>query len=134
MRSQQENENQLQRAFRSMGEPSWWVLMTLATNSEGLAPFQIIRHVQQALGQTRSPITRLDPGTLHYALRRMEELGVIEAAGERVVEVPVGHGATKLEARPVWAITALGELALKRREQMQRALGRPLLRPGMATQ
>src|SRR5947209_7297603 len=77
------DDRRLERVFRSMGEPSWWVLSALAANPEGLAPFQIVRHVQHVLRTADHPIKRLDPGTLHYALPRLEELGVIEAAGER---------------------------------------------------
>jgi len=126
-------DSQLERVFKSMGEPSWWVLSALAANPEGLAPFQIVRHVQQVLRTADYPIKRLDPGTLHYALSRLEELGVIESAGERDLNVPIGHGAMRTEKRPVWAITALGGLALARRARMQRALARPILRPGMGS-
>jgi hypothetical protein len=100
--------------------------------SDGLAPIQIFRQVERALRSADSPITRLDPGTLHYAIPRMEELGVIAPAGEREVEVPVGHGAVRKEKRLVWVITGLGEVALARRARVQRALGRPRLRPGMS--
>jgi hypothetical protein len=113
-----------------MGEPSWWVLASLSHHPDGLAPFQMIHRVQDWLKQSDHPVKRLDPGTLHYAIPRMEALGVIEFAGEQEVDVPVGHGATKREKRPLWRITALGELALVRRARFEQ-VAQPRLLPGL---
>jgi len=115
-----------------MGDPSWWVLAALSHHPDGLAPFQIIHSVQTWLKESDYPVKRLDPGTLHYAIPRMEELGVVEFAGQREVDVPVGHGATKREKRPVWKIAALGEVALARRARFEQ-IAQLRVRPGLVS-
>jgi len=126
----QSQDDRLQRVFRSMGEPSWWLLTALSNHPEGLAPFQMIHQVQDWLKQSNYPVQRLDPGTVHYAIPRMEELGVIEFAGEQEVDVPVGRGATKPDKRPVWKLSALGEVALAHRARFEQ-VAQPRLRPGL---
>lgn len=107
------DEQHLAKIFRQMGEPSWWILSVLHP-IDGLAGVQIIRTVENALRDAASPVQRLDPSTLHRALSRMERLKLVKRLSDRPVEVPIGHGATQLENRPVWIITGEGQQVLNR--------------------
>lgn len=101
----------LEAILRRMGEPSWLILRALDP-SEPMPGIEIIRQVEEWLHQANYAYKRLDPSTLHYALKRMEEDGLVECAGWREVDVPGPRGATRRERRPVYVITGAGLRAL----------------------
>jgi hypothetical protein len=125
------DEQQIARIFRQMGEPSWWILSQLHP-AEGMAGVQIIGGVDEALRRAGSPVKRLDPSTFARAIIRMEKLKLVKRLPDREVEVPVGHGATKRELRPVWIITGEGQLVLNRWQRSASALTQPRWAPGTA--
>jgi DNA-binding PadR family transcriptional regulator len=113
----------LTQAIRRMGEPSWLVLEVL-TAGQAIPGIEILRRANELLQTSNYPATRLDPSTLHYALQRMQEDGLVQQRGEREVQVPGPRGSTRAELRPVYAIAALGEQALSRRHALQAATQR----------
>jgi hypothetical protein len=106
-------EDSLAKIFRQMGEPSWWILSVLDP-IDGKAGIAIIRAVEEALHRAGSPVKRLDPSTLHRAIARMEKLELVRRLPDELVEVHVGHGAIRLEPRPVWIITGDGQVVFSR--------------------
>jgi DNA-binding PadR family transcriptional regulator len=109
--------------FRRMGEQSWWILAALEpVNAQ--PGIEIIRRVECWLAAADYPTKTLDPSTLHYALKRMEEDGLVENRGRRVVDVPGPRGTTRQEPRSVYVITGLGERALARRRKLDAQVAR----------
>jgi DNA-binding PadR family transcriptional regulator len=112
-----------------MQEPSWLILSALDP-IHALAGIEIIRKVEGFYQNAGYPHRHLDPSTLHYALRRMEEDGLVRCEGQQETEVPGPWGTTRLAPRAVYVITGLGSEALSRRAQLQKAaLGRRLQVP-----
>src|SRR3990172_1507909 len=68
------DENPSKVTFHSMGEPSWLVLQVLEPD-DAIPAVEIIRRVERLLTAADYPRKHLDPSTLHYALRRMEDDG-----------------------------------------------------------
>jgi DNA-binding PadR family transcriptional regulator len=110
---------ELEPILRRMGDPSWLILAVLDP-VEGIPGVEIIGRVEKVLQQADYPTRRLDPSTLHYGLKRMEEDGLICCTGRREVDVPGPRGTTRREQRSVYVVTALGERALERRRALDR--------------
>jgi DNA-binding HxlR family transcriptional regulator len=107
------SEHDVAALYRQMGEPSWYILMALHPIA-GKPAIRIICDVETDLQRANHPSARLDPSTLARALVRMERLKLVRRLAEEPVEVPVGHGASRTELRPLWVITAEGETLLER--------------------
>jgi DNA-binding PadR family transcriptional regulator len=125
-------EDSLETIFRRMGEPSWLILQAL-DSSRALPGIEIIRRVERLLHDVDYPFTRLDPSTLHYALKRMEEDGLVKCEGRREVDVPGPRGTTRRETRSVYKIMGLGTQALSRRARLVEASHRLSLASGWST-
>lgn len=104
----------LEAVFRRMGEPSWFILRALHP-TEGRPGIDVIRRVERTLEAADYPYKTLDPSTLHYALKRMIEDGLVRMLGKEIVDVPGPRGSTRREERPVYVITGLGSAVLNRR-------------------
>src|SRR5690242_2965918 len=104
--------------IRRMGEPSWLILRALSTTPDAVPGFEIIREVGRMLEAADYPYKSMDPSTLHYALKRLQQAGVVRCEGVAEVDVPTGHGSTKREPRPVYRITGVGERALATRDRL----------------
>ena len=83
--SRRGDDDPLTRIFRRMGEQSWWILRVLSP-TEAIPGIEIIGRVQRLLTAADYPTKRLDPATLHYALKRMQDDGLIRYESEREVE------------------------------------------------
>lgn len=116
-------DEQMARIFKQMGEPSWWILSVLHP-VEGKAGINIIRAVEDALVRANAPVKRLDPSTLHRAIARMETLKLVKRLPDELVEIPVGHGAYRRDLRPVWIVTAEGQIVLSRWAQTVQLMAR----------
>lgn len=128
-------QEQLEPVFRRMGEPSWLILGVLDPVA-GRPGVEIIRQVEDLFNRVNYPTQHLDPSTLHYALKRMEEDGLVRCDGRRLVEVPGPHGTTRPEQRSIYVITPLGVAALEcrhalNREVQQRSAGYGRLKPAL---
>jgi hypothetical protein len=121
------DEKEIERIFKRMGEPSWWILSNLEP-WHGLPAIEIIRRVESDLREAAAPNAKLEPATTHYALDRMESDGVVRCLGEREVDVPVGHGVSRRLKRPVWVITGKGATVLERRRQVANVFAQRRLR------
>jgi DNA-binding PadR family transcriptional regulator len=119
----------LARAIERMGEPSWFILNVLSHQAEPIPGLRIIQHVNTLLQEADYPHKDLGANTLHYALRRMEEDGIVSCTGHANVEVPGPWGTTRTESRPVYAITAAGRAVLARRYALDQAVARRRLSP-----
>ena len=126
---QRDDEDTLTRVFRRMGEPSWWILRVLSA-TEPIPGIEIIQRVHRLLATADYPMKRLDPATLHYALKRMDDDGLIRGEGDREVEVPGPRRTIRLAMRPVYVITGLGEVALARRRRLETLPTSAALGPG----
>ncbi|HEV2125115.1 MAG TPA: PadR family transcriptional regulator [Chloroflexota bacterium] len=111
----------LESVLQRMGEPSWWILSVLEPTN-GIPGIEIIRRVNAMLAEASYPQTSLDPSTLHYALRRMQEEGLVEHRGDRMVEVPGPRGTVRNESRAVYGITGLGAQVLAKRLHLNDAM------------
>lgn len=111
------DEDLLQQKVRRMGEPSWLILHALI-GSEPIPGIEIINRVEDILTEAGYPARRLDPSTLHYALKRMEDDGFVYCGTEREVDVPSAHGGTRRELRPVFSLTGLGARAIDHRRML----------------
>jgi DNA-binding PadR family transcriptional regulator len=138
-------ESQMARTFRRMGEQAWQILYALHAVflrlGAAVPGFLILEEVEQGYAESDYPVRRLDPSTLHYALERMEEDGLIKTEAEQAVDVPGPHGSTVRRLRPVYSLTGLGAEALSRRAAYERLRARQVqqsarrrnsLSPGMA--
>jgi DNA-binding PadR family transcriptional regulator len=112
--SEEEDEKRLQAGTRRMGEPSWLVLRVLDPH-RGIPGIEILRRVDDVLEAAGYPMRRLEPSTLHYALKRMEEDGFVRATGPVEVDVPGPRGSSRRAPRLVYQLTGLGAMALERR-------------------
>lgn len=112
-------QNPLRAVFRRMGDPSWLILSRLHS-TEPIPGIEIIRRVEALLKESDYPVKRLDPSTLHYALKRMEDDNLVGCEGDREVDVPGPHGITRREQRPVYVITDLGLQALEYKKRLAR--------------
>ena len=113
-----EEHDPLERAILRMQEPSWLILSALdATHAQ--AGIEIIRKVEGFYENAGYPHRRLDPSTLHYALRRMEQDGLVRCEGQQETDVPGPRGRTRREPRAVYVISGLGSQALIRRVQLE---------------
>jgi len=115
---------------RRMGEPSWLILRALDP-SQGIAGIQIIQRVEDVLQRANYPYQHLDPATLHYALKRMQDDGLVRCEGEQETDVPGPHGTHRRARRPVYVITGLGSSILQRRVALDAVLSHQALRPGL---
>lgn len=120
------DEKEIERIFKRMGEPSWWILSSLEPR-HGVPAIEIIRRVAESLSQAGAPNSKLEAATTHYALDRMEGDGLVSCLGEREVDVPVGHGVSRRQTRPVWVITGKGATVLARQRQIASAFAQPRL-------
>jgi len=106
-----------------MGEPSWLILAALGP-AQPLPGVEILRRVEALLAEAAYPTTHLDPSTLHYALKRMEEDGLVHCPGTRDVTVPGPRGTTRREHRAVYVITGRGAQALEHHRRLSAAVER----------
>src|SRR3990172_10814151 len=118
------DENPSKVTFHSMGEPSWLVLQVLEPD-DAIPAVEIIRRVERLLTAADYSRKHLDPSTLHYALRRMEDDGMINCEGRREVDVPSPRGGTRREIRPVYSITEVGVEMLRYKRKLD-AFFRPV--------
>jgi len=121
----------LERAIERMGEPSWFILGVLGHQADPIPGLRIIQQVNTLLQEADYPHKDLGPNTLHYALRRMEEDGLVRCAGRANVDVPGSWGSTRTEPRPIYVITGQGRAALERRRALDHALERRRLAPAL---
>lgn len=129
-----QDQDPMEAVFRRMGEPSWLILRVL-NPADAIPGIEIIRRVEDLLETAEYPYKRLDPSTLHYALKRMAEDGLVRCEGQREVEVPGPRGTSRRESRPVYVITGLGAEALDRRRLLEAIVPRAALLarvPGLA--
>lgn len=98
----------LEAIIQRMGKPSELILRVLVNAVEPLPGFEISRRVARIFEDAGLPYRRLDASTLHYALTRMVDDGLVERKGRRQVDVPAPHGKTYPEEREVYAATGLG--------------------------
>lgn len=112
------------RAIERMGEPSWLILNVLGHQTDLIPGLRIIQEVNALLQEADYPHKDLGANTLHYALRRMEEDGLVRCAGQANVEVPGSWGSTRTELRPVYAITGQGRATLEHRRALDRTMER----------
>jgi DNA-binding PadR family transcriptional regulator len=107
----------LERAILRMQEPSWAILSALDP-THARPGIELLDLVEAMYRASDYPRRRLDPSTLHYALRRMEQDGLVTCDGEREVEVP-GPWETRIrQTRPVYRITGYGQMALDRHARL----------------
>lgn len=118
-----ENRALSDSVFRRMGEPSWLILSVLEP-SNAIPGVEIIQRVEEMYAKAKYPTRHLDPSTLHYALKRMGEDGLVRYEGRREVEVPGPHGSTHPEQRSVYVITAEGAAVLTRKRALEREVQR----------
>ena len=115
MTEQAPTDEQLEKIASRMGTPSEVILRVLvAAGGEALPGFEITRRVTALLDATGLPRRSLDASTLHYALLRMMQDGLVVSLGEREVEVPAPHGKTYRQNREVYAVGGLRAGALVR--------------------
>ena len=127
-----ESDDALARTLKRMGEPSWLLLRVLDP-SQPIPAIEMIRRVQVILTTADYPQKRLDPSTVHYALKRMEAAGLIQARGRQEVDVPGPRGGVRREERSVYVISGLGSRVLRSRDRLE-AIGRNhVLAPGWPT-
>jgi DNA-binding PadR family transcriptional regulator len=115
------SHTRIEHLLKRLGEPSWWILATLHP-TEPKPALSIVRDVEDRLRGAEYPNARLDPSTLHYALRRMLEDGLVARLPDREVDVPGPHGTTRRELRPVWIITNAGVEMLRHRHRVTEAM------------
>lgn len=115
------DDDQMAAIFKRMGEPSWWILSALDPTTP-LPGIEIIRQVEDLLRRADYPHTRLDPSTLHYALQRMIDDGLVRHEGKRIVEIARASGTPAKRSRDVYTITGLGMRALARRQSLSQVL------------
>lgn len=124
--TKRQDQDPMEAVFRRMGEPSWLILRVL-NPADAIPGIKIIRRVEDLLEAAVYPYKRLDPSTLHYALKRMAEDGLVHCEGHRDVEVPGPRGTVRRESRPVYVITGLGAEALDRRRLLEAIVPRSAL-------
>ena len=123
--SKHERSDPLEPVFRRMGEPSWLILSVLEPVN-AIPGIEIIRRVEDLYKASDYPTKRLDPSTLHYALKRMEEDGLVEQVGQREVDVPGPRGTSRRDVRTVYVMTGLGAQVLDRHRRLEAAAARVL--------
>ena len=126
------DQDPLEAIFRRMGEPSWLILRVLSP-VDAIPGIEIIRRVERLLEAADYPFKRLDPSTLHYALKRMEDDGLVRCQGQEEVDVPGPRGTTRRDARSVYLTTALGADAIDRKQILEALAQRAALTPGWTT-
>jgi len=97
----------LEGIVRKLGQPSWLILAALDP-AHPLAGTQIIDRVETLLTRAEFPQRTLDPSTLHYALKRLGDDGLVKALGKREVDVPGPHGTTHRALRDVYVLSGEG--------------------------
>ena len=118
----------LEPIVRRMGEQSWLILSVLEPVNP-LPGIEILRRVERLLEVADYPTKTLDPSTLHYALKRMEDDGLVRNEGQREVEVPGPRGTKRREPRAVYTMTGLGAQVLERKRRLDAALAAGGLKP-----
>jgi hypothetical protein len=118
----------MEHVFRRMGEPSWHILRVLSL-SEALPGFEIINRVESLLRSVNFPYHRLDPSTLHHALKRMMDDGLVRCPGDREVEVPGPRGTTRRASRAVYLLTGFGAAVRARKAELDTELADRVLAP-----
>jgi DNA-binding PadR family transcriptional regulator len=108
---------QLEQAMLRMQEPSWAILSALDP-THARPGIEILDRVEAMYRASDYPRRRLDPSTLHYALRRMEQDGLVTCDGEREVDVPGPWETKSRQVRPVYRITGYGRMALDRHARL----------------
>ena len=125
MNRQQES---LEPIVRRMGQPSWLILAVLDP-AKPLPGTEIIDRVEDLLARADYPLQTLDPSTLHYALKRMMEDGLVAHQGRREVDVPGPHGSKRRAHRDVYVITGLGEQVLEHKRRLDSVANAAILAP-----
>lgn len=111
---EKEQLSPLEHATRRLADPSWLMLGVLM-DGQAVPGFTIIHRVEQLYIESNYPIKTIDPSTVHYAIKRMMEIGVISSPGIEIVNVRGPHGSTRQEPRSLYQITDLGREAMMRR-------------------
>jgi len=93
-------DDPLEQILRRMGEPSWLILAALSP-AQPLPGIEILRRVEALLAEAEYPTKHLDPSTLHYALKRMEDDRLLCCQGTRDVPIPGPRGTIRREPRAV---------------------------------
>ena len=124
--TKRQDQDPMEAVFRRMGEPSWHILRVL-NPVDPMPGIEIIRRVETLLTAADYPYKRLDPSTLHYALKRMAEDGLVRCEGQQEVDVPGPRGTSRRELRPVYVITGLGAEVLNRRRLLEAIVPRAAL-------
>jgi DNA-binding PadR family transcriptional regulator len=115
------SSDNLEPVMKRMGTPSFLILAVLEPNV-GLAGTQIIDRAECLLAASGYPTRTLDPATLHYALKRMEDDGLVACQGKQEVDVPGPHGTKRRELRSVYVITGLGSRVLQHKCRLDAAM------------
>jgi DNA-binding PadR family transcriptional regulator len=114
-----QQDDALDTVIGRMGEISWLFLYVLHP-TEGKPAIRILLDAEDLLKEAHRE-REIDPSTLHYALKRMEQDGLVQQAGQEQVTVPGGRGGSRREMRTVYVITQLGQEALRRHALLNRA-------------
>ena len=122
------DKDPLEQTVRRMGDASWLILRVLHPH-QGRHGIEIIRQAESLLEAADYPYKHFDPSTLHYALKRMQDDGLVACTGEQMVEVPGPHGTTRQDLRPVYVITGLGLRAIQHRQRLDAAVQRAAWTP-----
>ncbi len=114
--------------IRRMNTPSWLLLAALDPVTP-LPATQLLDRMEQRLAQAGLPDEPIDPSTVHHALKRMIDDGLVRHLGKCEVDVPGPYGTTHRGTRDVYVITGTGQLALSRKQQLDRAVHGPAFAP-----
>lgn len=114
--------------MRRMNTPSWLLLASLDPQTP-LPATQLMDRMEQRLAQAGLPDEPIDPSTVHYALKRMIDDGLVLHRGKHEVDVPGPYGTTHRALRDVYLITGTGQAALRRKRQLDLAVHSPAPAP-----
>ena len=120
----------LDSAIGRMGEVSWLFLRVLHP-TEAKPAIRILMEAEQLLADAGRG-REIDPSTLHYALKRMEQDGLVRQDGRQQVPVPGGRGGFRSEERTVFVITQQVQEALARHDRLHEIAKRRYALPGFA--
>jgi DNA-binding PadR family transcriptional regulator len=117
----------MEEATRRMGEPSWLMLGVICQKpGEAIPSIEVIRRVEKVYQISDYPVKKIDPSTVHYAMKRMLNDGVLNSEQVDKIEIPGPHGSKHWENRPLYAVTPLGSEMWQRRTALITALINPI--------
>lgn len=97
----------------------------IARSPNPLPATQLMDRMEQRLAQAGLPDEPIDPSTVHYALKRMIDDGLVLHRGKHEVDVPGPYGTTHRALRDVYLITGTGQAALRRKRQARSSRPQP---------